>query len=413
MIVRTRTARIVVGLAAASLVVTACGSRSGSSSPGTTSSGGSSSGTTKTVKIGLIAPLSGDLSAVGLGMKNSLDLAINQANAAGKIKGWKIQMDAQSDDAMPGPAQNAATQLAADDEVAGVVGTLNSSTALIAAPILSRAGIAMVSPANTNPSLTQGADYLTAKKRQFPTYFRTATTDAVQGPFAAQYVYNTLHITKVATVNDGKAYGKGLVQTFTAEFTKLGGRVTGAQTISDTDKNFSSVVTKLKPAGPQLVYYGGEYPQAGPLSGQMAQGGLKVPMMGGDGLYDPQYIKLGGRAADLATSVGAPIESLASGKSFVSSYQAANYPQAYGAYGGYTFDAANAIINALATTLPGATSVKDARAKIVEAVGSVKFAGVTGPVSFDQYGDATNKTLTAYKVTGGAWVAAKTGTVSD
>lgn len=411
MIVRSRTARLAVGLAAVSLVVTACGSRSSSSS--TPSSGASgSAATAKTVKIGLIAPLTGDLSAVGLGMKNSLDLAIKQANTAGTIKGWTIQLDALSDDAMPGPAQNAATSLASDDAVGGVVGTLNSSTALIAAPILTKAGIVMVSPANTNPSLTQGADYLTTKKRQFPTYFRTATTDAVQGPFAAQYVYNTLKITKVATVNDGKAYGKGLVTTFEAAFKKLGGTVTGSQTISDTDKNFSSVVTKLKPSAPALVYYGGEYPQAGPLSGQLAQGGLAVPLMGGDGLYDPKYIALGGRANDLSTSVGAPIESLSSGASFVSAYKAANYPQPYGAYGGYTFDAANAIIKALATTLPDATSVKDARAKIVAAVQAVTFAGVTGPVAFDEYGDATNKTLTAYKVTNKAWVAAKTGTVT-
>ena len=410
MIVRSRTARLAVGLAATALVVSACGSRSDSSSG---SDASSSSGATKTAKIGLIAPLTGDLSAVGLGMKNSLDLAIKQANDKGTVKGWKLEIDALSDDAMPGPAQNAATSLSSDDDVAGVVGTLNSSTALIAAPILSKAGIAMVSPANTNPSLTQGADYLTSKKRQFDTYFRTATTDAVQGPFAAQYVYNTLHITKVATVNDGKAYGKGLVTTFEAEFKKLGGTITGSQTISDTDKNFASVVTKVKPAAPGLVYYGGEYPQAGPLSGQLAQGGLSVPMMGGDGLYDPQYIALGGRANDLATSVGAPIESLASGKTFVDSYKAANYPQAYGAYGGYTFDAANAIIAALATTLPDASSVKDARADIVKALQDVKFDGVTGPVAFDQYGDATNKTLTAYKVQGKAWVAAKTGTVTD
>ena len=411
MIVRSRTARLAVGLAAASLVVTACGSRS-SSSDAPSAGGSGSAAATKTVKIGLIAPLTGDLSAVGLGMKNSLDLAVKQANTAGTIKGWTIQTEPLSDDGLPGPAQNAATTLASDDEVGGVVGTLNSSTALIAAPILTKAGIVMVSPANTNPSLTQGADYLTAKKRQFPTYFRTATPDAVQGPFAAQYVYNTLKITKVATVNDGKAYGKGLVTTFEAEFKKLGGTVTGSQTISDTDKNFASLVTKLKPSAPGLVYYGGEYPQAGPLSGQLAQGGLAVPLMGGDGLYDPQFIALGGRANDLSTSVGAPIETLSSGSGFVSAYKAASYPEAYGAYGGYTFDAANAIIKALASTLPDATSVKDARADIVGAVQAVKFDGVTGPVAFDEYGDATNRTLTAYKVTNKAWVAAKTGTVT-
>lgn len=413
MILRSRTTRAVVGLAAAALVVTACGSRADSGS-GNTASPGSSGGTEKVAKIGVIAPLTGDLSAIGLGLRDSVDLAVKQANQQNTVKGWKLEVDAQSDDAKPGPAQNAATTIASDDQVAGVIGTLNSSTALIVQPILAAKNIAMISPANTNPSLTQGADYLTSKKRTYKNYFRTATTDAVQGPFAAQYVYNTLKITKVATINDNKAYGKGLVTTFETEFKRLGGTITGSQTINpDGDKNYSGTITAIKPAGPGLVYYGGEYPQAGPLSAQLAQAGLNVPLMGGDGIYDPQYIALGGRVGDLSTSVGAPIESLPSGKTFTDAYAAASYPEAYGAYGGYAYDAANALIRALAEVLPQASSVADARQDIVDAVQKVDFQGVTGQVSFDEYGDATNKTLTVYKV--GAdkkWAAEKTGTLA-
>lgn len=260
MFVRKRTARILVGLAAGALVVSACGSRSDSSTPAASGSSGSGSDSTKVAKIGVIAPLTGDLSALGLGIKNSVDLAIKQANDANVVKGWKLEMDAQSDDAKPGPATNAATTLSSDPKVAAVVGTLNSSTAQIIQPILARTNIAVVSPANTNPALTQGANYLTDKKRPFPNYFRTATTDAVQGPFAAQYVYTTLGIKKVATINDNKAYGKGLVQTFETEFKKLGGTVTSSQTINpDGDKNYSGVITKIKPTAPGLIYYGGEF----------------------------------------------------------------------------------------------------------------------------------------------------------
>lgn len=135
--------------------------------------------------------------------------------------------------------------------------------------------------------------------------------------------------------------------------------------------------------------------------------------MGGDGIYDPKYIDLGGRPGDLATSVGAPIESLASGKSFIDAYKAASYNEPYGAYGGYAYDAANAVIKALSTTLPGAESVQAARKDIVDALGKVSFGGVTGKVSFDEYGDATNKTLTVYKVSPAKkWVAEKTGTLA-
>jgi branched-chain amino acid transport system substrate-binding protein len=136
--------------------------------------------------------------------------------------------------------------------------------------------------------------------------------------------------------------------------------------------------------------------------------------MGGDGIKDPKFIKLGGKTSvnDLSTSVGAPVESLASGKKFVDDYKAANFKDPYAAYGGYSFDAANAIINALKISLKDAKDVESARQATIDALGKVSFDGVTGKVSFDQYGDATSKILTVYKVPAGgsdwATVATKT-----
>jgi len=377
-----------------------------------TAAGGGGGGGGKTAKIGVIAPFNGPLSAVGLGLQYAVALAIKEANAAGTIKGWTLVLDAQSDDGKVPTAQNAATGIAADPDIVAVVGTLNSSTAEVVQPILAKSDIVMISPSNTNPTLTQGAGWVTSKKRPFPNYFRVCTTDAIQGPFAAQYVFQTLGIKSAATINDTLTYGKGLTATFQTEFTKLGGKITKATTITPGDTNFSSTVTQVKATQPGLVYYGGQYPEAGPLSKQMGQGGLDIPLMGGDGIYDPLYIKLGGRPKDACTSVGAPIESLASGKSFIAAYKAGNYPQPYGSYGGYAFDAANAIIKALAATLPSASSAKDARAAIVKAVQGISFAGVGGPVGFDQYGDATNKTLTVYTDKAGAWTTTKTGSFS-
>jgi branched-chain amino acid transport system substrate-binding protein len=384
---------------------------SSSSSSSSSSSAATGGGGTKTAKIGCIAPFTGSELAVGLGVQYGVKLAIDQANMAGTVKGWMLVLDAQSDDALTTTAQNAATVIASDPDVVGVIGTLNSSTCEVVQPILAPKDIVMVSPSNTNPTLTQGVNWETSKKRPYANYFRVCTTDAIQGPFAAQYVYNTLGIKKVATINDTKAYGKGLVETFTTEFTKLGGTITKSTTISPTGStNYSSTVTEVKATKPGLVYYGGEYPQAGPLSKQMAEGGLNVPLMGGDGIDDPDYITLGGRAMDVCTSIGAPIESLASGKSFITAYDAAKFSQPYGPYGAYAYDAANAVIKALAQVLPTATSAVSAREAIVEAVQKTNFAGVTGTVSFDQYGDATNKTLTVYTVKGGTFVATKTGT---
>jgi branched-chain amino acid transport system substrate-binding protein len=340
---------------------------------------------------------------------------VKQANDSNAIPGWKLEVVPKDDEAKPDPGKNAATALAGDADVIGVVGTLNTSVSQQVQPVLAQKNIVQVSPANTGPGLTQGANWQTDPKRPYPTYFRTCTTDAVQGPFAARYLYETAKITKVATIHDKKAYGQGLVGTFTEEFKKLGGQVVAAQTINPDDSNFNAVISAIKPSAPQAVYYGGEYPQAGPLSQQMKAAGLNVPLMGGDGIFDPKYITLAGKTSDndLATSVGAPVDSLESAKKFVSDYNAQNYKEPYAAYGGYSFDAANAIINALKTSLKDAKDVESARQATVDAMSKVSFDGVTGKVSFDQYGDTTSKVLTVYKVTGGKWATVETKAFED
>jgi len=395
--------RVGASLIVASLALTACGSRSGNDS------GGSSGGSTKTAKIGVIAPLSGDLSALGLGIQHSVELAVKQANDSNAIPGWKLEVEAKDDEAKPDPGKNAATALSSDKDVIGVVGTLNTSVSQQVQPVLAPKNIVQVSPANTGPGLTQGAKWQTEPKRPYPTYFRTCTTDAVQGPFAARYLYETAKITKVATIHDKKAYGQGLVGTFTEEFKKLGGQVVSAQTINPDESNYQAVISAVKPSNPQAVYYGGEYPNAGPLSQQMKAAGLNVPLMGGDGIFDPKYITLAGKTADndLATSVGAPVDSLESAKKFVADYTAEKYKEPYAAYGGYSYDAANAIIEGLKVALKDAEDVKSARQAVIDAVGKVSFAGVTGQVGFDEFGDTKVKVITGYKVDGGKWVAVK------
>jgi len=397
-----------VPLAVAALALSACGSRgdTGTTGGGATA-GGASSAATKTVKIGVIAPLSGDLSALGLGIQHSVELAVKQANASNAVPGWKLEVLAKDDEAKADVGKNAATALAADDAVVGVVGNLNSSVSQQTQPVFAAAKITQISPANTNPTLTKGPD---GNKRQYPTYFRTCTTDAVQGPFAAQYLLSQ-GIKKVATIHDKKTYGQGLVAAFTTEFKKGGGEVVAAETINPDESNYQAVISKVKPSAPQAVYYGGEYPQAGPLSNQMKGAGLAVPLMGGDGIYDPKYIELagGGSNKDLATSVGAPTESTEAGKKFLAEYQAAGYKEPAAAYGGYSYDAANAIINALKTSLKDAKDPKAARDATTTAVAGVAFAGVTGQVAFDEFGDAKARVLTVYKVDGGKWVPAKTG----
>ncbi|MEI2764562.1 MAG: branched-chain amino acid ABC transporter substrate-binding protein [Dermatophilaceae bacterium] len=400
--------RLGVPLAVTALAVSACGSRSDTPA----STGGAAA--TKTVKIGVIAPLSGGLSALGLGIQHSVELAVKQANDKNAIPGWKIEVAAKDDEAKPDVGKTAAGLLKDDPAVAGVVGTLNSGVAQQTQPILNAAKIVQVSPANTNPSLTIGPD-ANAKKRQYANYYRTCTTDAIQGPFAARYLL-AQGIKKVATIHDKQTYGQGLVAAFAAEFTKGGGEITKAETITTKNNggnnDFSTVISAVKPTGPQAVYYGGQYDEAGLLTAQMKDNGLNVPLMGGDGIFDPEYIKLSANKAngDYATSVGAPTDSTAAGKTFLADYEKAGFKEPSAAYGGYSYDAANAIIEALKVTLKDAKDVASVREATMTQVGKVSFDGVTGKVAFDEYGDTTSKVLTAYKVEGGKWVAAKTDT---
>jgi branched-chain amino acid transport system substrate-binding protein len=182
--------------------------------------------------------------------------------------------------------------------------------------------------------------------------------------------------------------------------------------VGDKDTDFSGVIAKVAPAAPEVVYYGGEYPAAGPLSKQMKDAGLNVPLFGGDGIFDNKFIELGGKEGDLATSVGAPTDTLDSAKAFVDAYAAKNYPEEYSAYGAFSYDATNAVIQSLAKTLgDNGTWGEDQREKLIENVSSYSANGATGEVKFDEYGDSTNKLLTVYQVTGGKWDPAETGTV--
>jgi branched-chain amino acid transport system substrate-binding protein len=388
------------------LTLSACGSRGGKS--GDTAAGGD------TVTIGVDAPLTGPLSALGLGIQHSVELAAKIANDNKEVPGVTFKVKALDDKKSPQEGQQNATALVADKSVVGVVGPLNSGVAQSMQQVFESANLTEISPANTNPALTQGEKFDTEKKRQFKTYFRTATTDAIQGPFAAQYAYTDLGKKTVYLIDDKKTYGVGLVAAFQKEFTKLGGTVKGQDHIDENNLDFSAVVTKAKAAGADVIYYGGEYPQSGPLSDQLKKAGVTAPVFGGDGMYDPEYINKANKNAngDLATSVGAPVESLPSAQKFVADYKAAGYADPYAAYGGYSYDAAWAIVQAVKAVVAANNGKvpSDARSQVVTAVGKVSFDGVTGKVAFDEYGDAVNKQLTVYQVKDNAWTVAKSGT---
>ncbi len=398
------TAAILVG----ALGLTACGTNR--EEGGGAAAGGSCDTSKGNLVVGMIAPLTGPLSALGLGMRNSADLAVDQANANCTVPGYQLTLAAEDDQSMPAIAANAATRLASDPNVAGVVGTLNSSTAQTVQPILQEREIVQISPANTNPTLTLGENYATAPARGYDNYFRVATTDAVQGPFGARYLVETAGLKNIAVIDDGKTYGAGLAAAFAVEATALGATIVAQEKVGELDTDFSGVVTRIRALNPDAVYYGGEYPAAGPLSAQLAAGGLEIPLMGGDALINEEYVPLGGRVGDLGTSVGAPASDLPSAGTFIADYEAAKYPEAYETYGVLTYDATNIVITSLATAVGDGDYSEATRPAIIKAVQATDVDGASGPITFDEFGDTSNKTLTVYTVEGDAFVPLETGT---
>lgn len=390
-------------LTTGALALTACGSRDNK---------GDDSGKKTEVIIGVDAPLTGANSATGLGIQGGVQIAVNDANKNNTVPGVTFKVLALDDKAIPAQGQSNATQLVSNDKVLGVVGPLNSGVATQMQQVFDTAKLVEISPSNTAPELTQGKNWQTAKSRPFKTYFRTATTDALQGGFAADYAYTTLKKRSVFVVDDKQTYGAGLAKLFKAGFTGAGGKVAGDDHVNTGDTDFSALVTKIKNSKADLVYYGGQYDESQKLTKQLKEAGAKVPLFGGDGMFTPTYIEAAGKTSegDLVTSVGAPVDSLPAAADFIKKYKAAGLKGDYGTYGGYSYDAATAIIKAIGNVVKDGKVPDDARAQIVAEVQKTKFDGIAGPVAFDEYGDTTNKQLTVYQVVDGAWKAVKSGT---
>ncbi|MEW2291668.1 branched-chain amino acid ABC transporter substrate-binding protein [Streptomyces sp. NPDC006743] len=392
-------------LTTGALALTACGSR------GSDDKDSSKGGTT--VVIGVDAPLTGQNSATGLGIQSGVEIAVKDANAKKLVPGVTFKVVALDDKALPPTGQQNASQLVANKDVLGVVGPLNSGVAQTMQKVFASANLAEISPSNTAPELTQGKNWVSGNKtRPFKTYFRTAITDEVQGGFAADYVFKTLKKKKVFVVDDKQTYGAGLAGIFGKKFKEAGGTVVGTDHVNVGDKDFATLVTKIKNSGAELLYYGGQYDESQVLTKQLKDAGAKIPLMGGDGMFTPTYIQTAGKAAegDFVTSVGVPVDTLPAAKDFIDKYKSGGYKGDYGTYGGYSYDAATALIKAVGNVVKDGKVPADARQKVVDEVQKIDFEGIAGPVGFDQYGDTKNKQLTLYQVTGGVWKSVKTGT---
>lgn len=371
--------------------------------------------TAGTLKIISSLPRTGSANAQTNTMVNGIKLAIDEVG--GQIDGWKIAYE-DMDDASPqrgnwDPAVEAQNANAAvkDSDCIAYIGTFNSGAAKVAIPILNRAGLAMVSPANTYPGLTkpgsgEANEPLVYRPSGKINYFRVVPTDDLQGVEAANWA-KTLNAGKVFILNDRELYGKGIADVFRKQAEKLGIEVVGFEGIDSKAANYRSLATKVKATSPDLVYFGGTtQSNAGQVAKDLRSGGYEGMFMVPDGCFEQAFIEAAG-AANLngktyITFGGLPAEKMTGkGADFRSAYKLkfGDDPEAYASYG---YEAARVVLQAIAQA-----KTKD-RAGILEAISATKdFNGVLGKWSFDANGDTSSRVMSGQTVQDGKFVFVK------
>ncbi len=281
-------------LATAVVMVAAACSGGGSAAPGSAAPSDGGTASKGTLKLGVTLPLSGGSAADGQPTMKGAQLAVDQANEAGGIGGYTLEL-LPLDHAVNGKynEQQAAQDMqtfASEPAVIGVVGPYNSAVGKVQIPISNDAGLLQCSPANTNESLTKPQFGALDYRKNFPeriNYIRVAATDDIQGPAMATYAYNNLGLRNMLIVDDVTTFGKGVADNFQVKWEELGGTVADRVGAGPDTTDFNGIITAAKGKNPDGVYYGGVVTSgAGLLLKQMRQQGLTIPFTGPDGIVN-------------------------------------------------------------------------------------------------------------------------------
>jgi branched-chain amino acid transport system substrate-binding protein len=342
------------------------------------------------VKIGHAAPLTGGIAHLGKDNENGALLAVEEINAAGGLKigdkTVKLELVAEDDKADPKEGTLVAQKFV-DAGVVAVVGHLNSGVSIPASKIYADNNITQISPSSTNPNYTN---------QGFKTTFRVVANDIQQGTVLATYAATEMKAKTVAIVDDRTAYGQGLADVFERVAKEKGLKVVAREFTNDKATDFNAILTKIRGARPDVVFWGGMDATAAPAAKQMAQLGIKAPLLAGDGVCSPKFIELAGDAAGRMTcsKAGEAVEQLAKGPDFVQKYKA-RFNQDVQVYSPYSYDA----VYVIADAMKRANSTD--RAAITGVMPQTSYNGVTGTISFDEKGDIKGGAISMFTVKDG------------
>ncbi len=332
-----------------------------------------------TIKIATQSPLSGDQSALGEGIKLGAQLAVEKFKGPLEQMGFKVEFVPFDDQAKPDVGVANAKRIVADRDILLVDGHLNSGVALPSSEIYREAGLAMISPANTNPLITD---------RNYRTVNRICGRDDVQGEVGARFAKEELKVKSAYILHDKTLYGQGVAEFFRDTAKKLGIEILGFEG-TEEKANFDPIITPIKTKRPDLVYFGGIYSQGAIFLKQLREKGVEAAFLGPDGLDSSEMVKIAGRAGvgmHYTTVVGPPTIYPAA-REFIQEFKAkfGKDPEPFSAQ---SYDVVALGLKAVADASKAAGNKKPTRAQVASAIRKLKdFKGVTGTVTFDEKGD--------------------------
>jgi len=329
-----------------------------------------------TVKIATQSPLSGGQAALGEGIKLGTQLAIEKFKGNLEKAGYKVELVPFDDQAKPDVGVANAKNIIADKDIMAVVGHLNSGVAIPSSEVYKEVNLAMISPANTNPTVTD---------RGYPNVYRVCGRDDVQGVVGSEFAHGTLKAKSVYIIHDKTTYGQGVAEFFRDDAAKKGIKVLAFEG-TEEKSNFDPIITPAKAKNPDLIYFGGIYEQAAPFFKQAREKGVKAKFLGPDGMDSSDLTKIAGKAVVgmTYTSVAGPVSVYPQAKQFADEYKKkfGKNPEPFAAQ---AYDATAIAIKAIeATTKGGKAPTRDA---VTAAVRDVRYTGITGAVEFDSKGD--------------------------
>jgi branched-chain amino acid transport system substrate-binding protein len=331
------------------------------------------------IKIASQTPLSGPQSVLGTAIRNGAQLGIEQNGGLVTDLGFTVELAPFDDQATPDIGVANAKQIVGDPAILCMVGHLNSGVMLAAMEEYHNAGLAAVSPANTNPLVTT---------RGYPEINRIVGRDDVQGVVGAEYAFNELGLKSVYIIHDKTAYGQGVAEFFRTHAEELGMDVLGFEG-TEEQANFDSINTPLIAANPDLVYFGGIYSQGGLLLKQMREKGVEAAFMGPDGLDSSEMANLAGDFVQdmYFTTTAGPLSLFPRAGEFIENYEGTfgEQVQPYAAEG---FDSMNICLEGIAAAIEANGGAMPSRAQVAETVRATsEHDGITGIKTFNDIGD--------------------------